>query len=65
MSKAIKVDDTLYNQLDRLKTGRQTFSDVINELLKARLTIFEALSALEGQLKFREWQQKRYNNTPH
>ena len=60
MSKAIKVEDHIYTSLDRLRVGRSTFSDVIKELLQARQTTMEAMSMLEGQLKYREWQRQEY-----
>ncbi len=63
MSKAIKVEDHIYTSLDLLRVGRRTFSDVIMELLKARLTILEAMSLLEGQLKYREWQRQEYEKS--
>jgi len=58
-SKVIKVEDHIYKALDQLRVGRQTFSDVIEELLKSRLLILNAMNALEGQLKFREWQREQ------
>jgi len=58
-SKVIKVEDHNYKALDQLRVGRQTFSDVIEDLLKSRLKILEAMNVLEGQLKFREWQQEQ------
>lgn len=61
MSKVIKVENHIYTALDQLRVGRQTFSDVIEELLKSRLKILEAMSALEGQLKFREWQREQHD----
>lgn len=57
MSKVIKVEDGIYTALDRLRVGRQTFSDVCDDLLKSRLLILEAMNMLEGQIKFREWQR--------
>ena len=57
MSKVIKVENHIYTALDQLRVGRQTFSDVIEELLKSRLKILESMNFLEGQLKFREWQR--------
>lgn len=57
-SKVIKVESHIYTALDQLRVGRQTFSDVIEELLKSRLLILNAMNALEGQLKFREWQRQ-------
>ena len=59
MSKVIKVEDQIYNELDHLRMGRQTFSDVIKELLDARLKVLELLSVLEGSLKYREWQREQ------
>ncbi|MBA7588026.1 hypothetical protein ES708_30074 [subsurface metagenome] len=59
MSKAIKVEDKVYNSLDQLRVGRQTFSDVCEDLLQGRLLILEAMDALEGPVKFREWQRER------
>ncbi len=59
MSKLIKVEDKVYNQLDHLRVGRQTFSDVTAELLEARLRMLEAFNVLEGILRFREWQREQ------
>ena len=56
-SKIVRVSNPIYNQLDRLRVGRQTFSDVCDDLLKSRLLILEAMNMLEGQIKFREWQR--------
>jgi len=57
MSKVIKVDETIYNELEKLKIGRQTFSDVIKGLLNSRLKILEMMNVLEGQIGFRDWQR--------
>ncbi|MBA7572674.1 hypothetical protein ES708_14458 [subsurface metagenome] len=59
MSKVIKVEDKIYAQLDQLRVKGQTFSDVCEDLLKGRLLILEAMNALEGPIKFREWQRER------
>lgn len=59
MSKPIKLADTVYQELDELKVGRQTFSDVVEDLLKGRLKILEAMNMLEGILRFREWQREK------
>lgn len=58
MSKQIRVEDPVAADLDRLRVGRQTYSDIIEELLKGRIKILEAMNVLEGQLKFREWQRQ-------
>lgn len=59
MSKVIKVDDKTYNELDHLRLGRQTFTDVISRLLESRLKVLEMMSVLEGQLGYREWQREQ------
>jgi len=59
MSRAIKVEDQIYGELDQLRVGRQTFSDVIKDLLKSRITILEAMNMLEGIVRFREWQREQ------
>ena len=59
MSKAIKVDDNIYEELDKMKLGRQTYSDVIADLLMARMSIIQLLNALEGSLRYREWQREQ------
>ena len=59
MSKAIKVEDQVYRELDRLKAKGQTFSQVIEDILEARLKIFELLNVVEGQLKYQDWKQKQ------
>lgn len=61
MSKVIKVEEAVYTQLDTLRVGRQTFSDVIDDLLTGRLKILEAIQMLEGILKYREWQREQLN----
>lgn len=58
MSRVIKVEDQIYNELDQLRTGRQTFSDVIKSLLLSRLKILVMMGALEDQLGFRDWQRQ-------
>ena len=58
MSKQIRVEDHVATELDKLRVGRQTYSDVIEDLTRARIKILEAMNVLEGQLKFREWQRQ-------
>lgn len=56
MSKAIKVEDHVYQALDLLRAKRATFSDVVEGLLKLRQQTMELMNVLEGQLKYGEWQ---------
>jgi predicted CopG family antitoxin len=59
MSHIIKVEDSVYVDLEHLRLGRQTFSDEIKILLDNRLKVLELFSVLEGQLQYREWQADR------
>jgi len=67
MSRVIKVEDQVYDRLDQLRDKRETFSDVIKELLDARERILELISVLEGQLKFEEWKREQLQKiqVPH
>jgi len=56
----LKIENEVYSQLENLKVGRQTFSEVIEGILKAREKMLEALNVLEGALQFREWQRQRF-----
>ena len=60
MSKVIKVEDKIYKELDSLRVGRQTFSDVVKDLLKGREMILKAMDMLEGVVHFQEWQRKHF-----
>jgi len=59
MSRVIKVDDNVYNQLDQLRGKGETYSMAVECLLNARLKMLELISVLEGQIKYREWQDER------
>jgi len=59
MSKAIKVEDQVYQELYMIRQRNQTFSQVIEDMLEARLKIFELLNVMEGQLKYQDWKQKQ------
>lgn len=59
MSKQIRIEDKVYDELDKLRIGRQTFNDVIEDLLKGRLKILEAFNMLEGVIRYREWQREQ------
>jgi len=59
MSKTIRVEESVYEELDLLRSKRETFCDVIGELLVTRGKTLEFLGILEGQIKFREWQHEQ------
>lgn len=57
MSKQLKIEDQVYEQLYQIKGRGETFSQVIGELLRARTGIFVLLDAVEESLKYRDWQR--------
>ena len=52
MSKAIKVEDQVYQELDMIRGKGATFSDVVEGLLKLRIQVMELMNVLEGQLRY-------------
>ena len=54
MSKVIKVEGKIYDELDRLRGRRQTFSQVIEELLIARERLVELYQGLQPQSLYRD-----------
>lgn len=63
MSKAIKISDNTYIALENFRDKRETFSDAIGKLLEAREQVCNLISVLEGQIRFREWQLERLEET--
>ncbi len=59
MSKVIKVDDQVYEDLDKLRVKGETFGEIIAMLLNARIRVLELWSILEGQLKYAEWREQK------
>jgi predicted CopG family antitoxin len=59
MSKQIRVDDKVYEELDNLRQKHETFSQVIASLISTRVTIFEFINNLEGMVKYNEWRANR------
>ena len=59
MSRAIKVEDQVYTELDLIKSKGETFSQVVERLLEARLKMFEALNMVEGVLRYQEYKQQQ------
>jgi len=59
MSKAIKLDDQVYEDLDALRGKGETFGQVVEGLMGTRARLCQFLDAVEGSIKFREWQIDR------
>lgn len=58
MSRAIKVEDKVYTELDMIRDKGETFSQIIERLLQARLKMFEALNMIEGVLQYEKFKQE-------
>lgn len=63
MNKSIKVQEQVYHQLEDLRGKRETFSEVVERLLKARPRIIEAYDLIAGAASYRPW--KRENGGGH
>lgn len=59
MSKTIRVEDSVYLELEKLRDWKQTFSEVIEDLVFTRAEICKFLDVIEGQIRFREWQRDK------
>ena len=59
MSKAVKVEDHVYKELDLIRDKGETFSQVIERMLQARLKMFEILNMIEGVLRYEKWKQEQ------
>jgi len=58
-SKAIKVTEEVYDELDRIRGKGETFSDIIAGFLRTRTKIFHLLNTLEGELRYNEWKARQ------
>lgn len=59
MSRVIKVEDHVYQELDMIRDKGETFSQIIERLLEARLKMFEVLNMIEGVLRYEKWKQEK------
>lgn len=60
MSRAIKVEDQVYQELDLIRDKGETFSQIIERLLEARLKMFEVLNMIEGVLRYEKFKQETF-----
>lgn len=58
MSRAIKVEEQVYLELDMIRDKGETFSQVVERLLEARVKMFGIITEIEGVLKYQKWQQE-------
>lgn len=58
MSRVIKVEDKVYLELDMIRDKGETFSQIIERLLQARLKMFETLNMIEGVLRYEKFKQE-------
>lgn len=59
MSTAIKVHDSVKQELDELAGPGETYNDTIDQLLVARRRLLETLNTLEPYLKINKWREDR------
>lgn len=59
MSKTIKLEDQVYNQLDDLRGKGDTFSDVVQQLLRTREEIFDMIETLERNTDYVGYKQRQ------
>ena len=52
MSKSIKVSEEVYDQLERLRHKRETFSDVVERHIRVRGLVLDAAEILQSAEKF-------------
>uniref|UniRef100_A0A6M3Y2H7 Uncharacterized protein n=1 Tax=viral metagenome TaxID=1070528 RepID=A0A6M3Y2H7_9ZZZZ len=55
----VRVSEGVHGQLDAMRGKDESYNHVIESLLNARLKMLELISVLEGQIKYREWQDER------
>ncbi len=56
-TKTIKLEEKVYDQLDRFRIKGETFSQAVEKLLSGRETASGLILVLEGAFRFREWQR--------
>ena len=59
MSKAIKVEIKVYEELDAIRRKGETFSMVVAALLNTRKYILNLMGALEGSIKYDQWKREQ------
>lgn len=57
MSKTIRVSEAVYSELEQIREKRETFSDLVARLLKARPHVREDYSLVGGVARFQQWQR--------
>lgn len=58
MSKIVKLHDQVYNELDGIRTGGETFSEAVARLLKLYYGLRELANITEGIASYAEWRAK-------
>jgi len=53
-TKTVKLEQEVYDELEKFRDKRETFSQAIGTLLGARIRIWQLVDVLEGSLRFQE-----------
>jgi len=56
MSKQIRLEDEVYDQLEAIRDKRETFSEVVARLIKIHDGLGLLTSTIQGQKAYREYQ---------
>lgn len=59
MSKTIKLDDDVYERLERWRGKRETFSDAVARLQRIHEAVGSLQDIIEGQIAFQAGQRER------
>lgn len=59
MSKTIKLEDQVYDQLEELRVKHETFSQAVERLLELPRRIAQLGYIIEGGMKYQEFKDKR------
>lgn len=59
MSHTIKLEDHVYERLQKFQDKRETYSQAVERLLAILGELDNVLPILEGQAKFEEWKRER------
>lgn len=59
MKHSIKLEDQVYQDLERIRDKRETFSQAVERLLQVRQNIAMMVGLVEGSKNYREWEAEQ------
>lgn len=64
-TRTVKLEESVFNELERIREKSETKSDVVARLLGARSRIWDLVNVLEGQLKFNQERARQLEERIH